>query len=143
MSSDAAASDAAASDAAAPAPRKVVCRVKLNAVTLKLTLNSKLLAKPLTAAVLTPFLNAYNKKAGTSICAADLDRVTVDGAVVAHNDASASSGQLLPQDTHDVELFSAGGDAALDVSDGGGAPSNPVERVIACLLYTSPSPRDS
>ena len=52
---------------------------------LKLTLTPKFLAKPLDAALITPFLGAYNKKMkdATPLTAADLARVEVDGKVVA------------------------------------------------------------
>ena len=50
-------------------PRKVACIVKLEGVTLKLTLSAKLLEKPLDKAVITPFLGAYNKKKSTQVTA--------------------------------------------------------------------------
>lgn len=41
---------------------KVVCRTVCGAIELNVTLADKQLAKPLTDALLTPFLGAYNKK---------------------------------------------------------------------------------
>ena len=41
------------------APRKVIAHVTCGAVTLKLTLTSKLKKKPFSEAVLVPFLKAY------------------------------------------------------------------------------------
>ena len=66
------------------ARRKVVARVTYDAVTLKLTLTHKVLAKSLKDGCITPFLNAYNKKtsAAKPLDAAALSRVEVDGAVV-------------------------------------------------------------
>ena len=41
---------------------KVVCRTICGGIELNVTLAAKQLAKPLTDALLTPFLGAYNKK---------------------------------------------------------------------------------
>jgi hypothetical protein len=95
--------------------RKTVLHVKLDAVTLKLTLTPKFLAKPLHAAVLTPFLSAYHKKTKDVHVHRAIDRVTVDGAVVAHLNESMESGVLLTTDTHDVEIFLQ--PEELDISD--------------------------
>lgn len=46
-----------------PVPTKLIIRVRCNEVELKLTLVAKFLAKPLTEALLKPFLAAYSKKA--------------------------------------------------------------------------------
>ena len=65
--------------------RKVVCETKCAAVTLKITLTSKFLAKPLVDALLNPFLGAFNKKNkdAAPLAAADLVGVQVDGVTVA------------------------------------------------------------
>ena len=105
--------------------RKVVCRVALGAITLKLTLTPKVLAKPLGAAVLTPFLGAYNKKTpDATVRVANLECIKIDGAVVAHNDDSISCGELLLNDSHDIVLFLLSSSMqTIDISDDGGAPA--------------------
>lgn len=105
--------------ATAPA-RKCICRVRCGRVELKLTLSEKLLVKPLTAAVLTPFLGAYNKKVGGVVTVDTLVAVTIDG--IAVEDFSVRAGEALPEETHKLELtLRAEGDSetvALDLGDG-------------------------
>ena len=71
--------------------------VKLHAVELKLTLTPKGIAKPLTTAVLTPFLKAYNKRSLLTrpISVADLQSAELDGEPVA--DFGAPAEALLEQ----------------------------------------------
>ena len=106
------------------ADRTVVCRVALGAVTLKLTLTPKLLAKPLGAAVLTPFLGAYNKKTPDGrVQVANLACVKIDGVEVAHDDDSIACSELLPNDTHDIVLY----------------PLSPLKQIPLPGLTTSPA----
>ena len=86
--------------------RQVVCRVVCKSVELKLTLSQKLLAKPLVDSLITPFLNAFNKKAPDEppLTAAGLKRVEVDGKSV---DMDAPAGEVLLGDAPRVVLLPA------------------------------------
>ena len=87
---------------------KVIAHVSCGSVTLKLTLNAKILAKSLKDGCITPFLGAYNKKYPDAepLTADALSRVEVDGIIIASIDAIG--GSLLLKDTHKVELFPPG-----------------------------------
>ena len=103
-------------------PRKVACIVKLEGVTLKLTLSAKLLEKPLDKAVITPFLGAYNKKKSTQVAADALECVTIDGFTFKANLphlATAPCGSLFTSATHEIELHRSV--ATPDISDNGAA----------------------
>ena len=108
-------------DAPAAAARSVVCNTSLGRITLKITLAQKFLDRPLEAALLKPFLGAYNKKMGNSptseLRVSDVEQVTVDGAVV---DPKATAGSVLPNATHTVTISPSAAPPA-DISD---APSS-------------------
>jgi hypothetical protein len=78
--------------------------------TLRVTLTPKLLAKPLSAALLTPYLGGVGKKLASRLASADATvptladvvRVTVNGAVV--TDVTAPAGASLPSAAHEVQL---------------------------------------
>ena len=86
----------------------MIAHVSCGSVTLKLTLNAKILAKSLKDGCITPFLGAYNKKYPDAepLTADALSRVEVDGIIIASIDAIG--GSLLLKDTHKVELFPPG-----------------------------------
>ena len=77
---------------------------------LRVTLTPKLLAKPLSAALLTPYLGGVGKKLASRLALAnaaaptlaDVVRVTVDGAAVM--DVSAPAAASLPSAAHEVQL---------------------------------------
>jgi rhodanese-related sulfurtransferase len=118
----------------------VVCRLKLQDVELKMTLTEKFLSKPFADVVLTPFLNAYNKRRGTCLDVSALEHVCIDGKVVATGLGEAV-GVVLGGEAHRVELHalapvasSVDSRSSADVSDAAAAPNPPsavVERVCA------------
>ncbi len=66
--------------------------VSCNTIKLKLTLTEKQLERSLLAAVVEPFLGAYNKRAPTPLAADRLERVAIDGVDV---DPSRAASELL------------------------------------------------
>lgn len=119
-------------------PRKAVCTVCCGTVTLRLTLSSKFLSRPFANAVIAPFLNAYNKKAGASLTVTDVAVVKVDDVLLL--DLHALSSDVLTHATHRVELIVSsennptarqGDDAQATQSASGGSTADPVERVLA------------
>ena len=94
----------AAAAAVMPTPRQAAVIVSCGATTLRLTLSQKLLAKTFSAAVLEPFLGAYNKRASTSLRPADLLSVRIDGDPIATSAFESSASSLLPLATHRLEL---------------------------------------
>ena len=120
-----------------PPARKVIALVKLNAVELKLTLTSKVLAKPFVDGVIRPFLVAFNKKAKATqvfantppLAAEDLERVELDGKVLANTGLILSpANDILKNDSVKIELFPPGSDPAtapdIEASD---LPAKPVD----------------
>ena len=117
-------------------PRKVIAVVKCTTIELKLTLTAKVLAKPLEAAAITPFLGAYNKKKPDEppVTASALVCVTVDGVLVP--DIQAIADGIIKGDSCKIELFPPGSaapaapapppaKAPVDVSDAAPAPAAP------------------
>ena len=78
--------------------------VKLDAVSLKLTLNDKLLRKPFDQAVLSPFLKAYAKRAGTAVTLDQISCVKVDGVILGDLSIAASI-VLLTTEAVDTEII--------------------------------------
>ena len=76
--------------------------VKTNAVVVLITPDEKLLRRPLSTALVTPFLRSYNEKLGEALGLADVLSVTVDGRRVPRMDGLA--GELFPNLAHRVEL---------------------------------------
>lgn len=72
---------AAPPPAPADEPQARVCSitVRCGAVVLRFILDEKLLARPLSSAVLRPFLRKYNKKVGESMQLTDVQSVILDG----------------------------------------------------------------
>jgi hypothetical protein len=94
----------AAADVDLHAKREVVAFVTCASVSLKLTLGDRLLGKPLRAALIEPFLGAYNKKVGDrggGLTFDDLLCVEVDGVEV---DAHELAGEAMQSDTVAVLL---------------------------------------
>ena len=60
-------------------PESVACRTKCGEVELKITLSAKLLAKPLRAALIEPFLKVHNKRAAAPVAWEDIKCIKVDG----------------------------------------------------------------
>ena len=92
--------------------------VKLDAVSLKLTLNDKLLRKPFDQAVLSPFLKAYAKRAGTAVTLDQISCVKVDGVILGDLSIAASI-VLLTTEAVDTEIILLHPDLRR------GAPPNP------------------
>ena len=110
------------------APRdKVVCTVRCNAVTLKLTLTAKLLSRSFTDALLTPFLGAYNKKKTSSLTTSDLTDVQVDGVSV---DVAQPTVEILSGASHQIVLLVAHEADQMTAPSAGDATST-VERVLS------------
>ena len=78
--------------------------VKLDAVSLKLTLNDKLLRKPFDQAVLSPFLKAYAKRTGTAVTLDQISCVKVDGVILGDLSIAASI-VLLTTEAVDTEII--------------------------------------
>ena len=78
--------------------------VKLDAISLKLTLNDKLLRKPFDQAVLSPFLKAYAKRAGTAVTLDQISCVKVDGVILGDLSIAASI-VLLTTEAVDTEII--------------------------------------
>ena len=78
--------------------------VKLDVVSLKLTLNDKLLRKPFDQAVLSPFLKAYAKRAGTAVTLDQISCVKVDGVILGDLSIAASI-VLLTTEAVDTEII--------------------------------------
>ena len=93
---------ASATEPSATPPRTCTVTVKMNAVVVRITLDEKLLRRPLPTALVTPFLRSYNEKLGEALGLADVLSVTVDGRRVPRMDGLA--GELLPNLAHRVEL---------------------------------------
>jgi len=94
--------------------------VKLDAVSLKLTLNDKLLRKPFDQAVLSPFLKAYAKRAGTAVTLDQISCVKVDGVILGDLSIAASI-VLLTTEAVDTEIILLHPDLRRDSR----APPNP------------------
>ena len=94
----------AAADADIHAKRTVVAFVSCASVSLKLTLGDRLLGKPLLAALVEPFLGAYNKKVAGALTFDDLLCVEVDGVEV---DAHELAGEVMRTDSVKVLLRTA------------------------------------
>ena len=73
--------------------------VSCNTIKLKLTLTEKQLERSLLAAVVEPFLGAYNKRAPTPLASDQLKGVTIDGVDV---DASLSAAEQLGSSSEDM-----------------------------------------
>jgi preprotein translocase subunit SecG len=93
---------APATEPSATPPRTCTVTVKMNAVVVLITLDEKLLRRPLSTALVTPFLRSYNEKLGEALGLADVLSVTVDGRRVPRMDGLA--GELFPNLAHRVEL---------------------------------------
>ena len=89
---------------AAASPREVVIFVRCGMINLRVTLIQKFLDKPFSAAVLTPFLGAYNRKASTTLRPTDLLAVRIDGKLIAPSSFETPAGSLLPKDKHFLDL---------------------------------------
>lgn len=112
----------AAADVDCHAKRTVEAVVSCASVSLKLTLGDRLLGKPLLAALIEPFLGAYNKKVvangNATLTFDDLLCVDVDGVEV---DAHELAGEVLQSDRVEVRLRTTGP----AVSPPPSAPSSP------------------
>jgi hypothetical protein len=108
-------------DAGSGAKSKVVARVTCGSVTLRLTLEAKHLAKPLSEGCIAPFLNVFNKKlaSATPLTPDDLERVEIDGVRASSIDALGH--ELLLHGTPKVELFPRSATHTTD-SPGNSAP---------------------
>lgn len=94
----------AAADVDFQAKRKVVAFVSCASVSMKLTLGDRLLGKSLLAALIEPFLSAYNKKVGDQTAALTFDGVLcveVDGVEV---DVHELAGEVMQSDSVRVLL---------------------------------------
>lgn len=85
--------------------RKPVAVVTCGTTKLKLTITQKFLDRPFVAAVIEPFLGAYNKKRPdeTPLTFADLAGVRIDEKAVDNVDVRCSD--LLPKEQHTVTLL--------------------------------------
>jgi len=96
--------------------RSVIVHVTCGAITLKLTLTAKVLAKSLREGCIEPFLSVVNKKRASSLTpltAQGLERVEIDGVAIdampciglPANSIDSLGVALLPRRSHRVELF--------------------------------------
>lgn len=83
---------------------RVSCDHHGTSVTLKLTLNQKMLAKTFEQAVLVPFLKAYSKKVGDDVTLDQVARVEVDEEMLGSHSIPASV-VLLKNETVDADVY--------------------------------------
>ena len=118
--------------------------VSCNAVKLKLTLTEKQLERSLLAAVVEPFLGAYNKRAPTPLATDRLEGVAIDGVDV---DPSRTASELLPSssDLPTVVLHAPPleGAAALVEALASLPADAPVEDAAAALLAVRRASREA
>ena len=126
-------------------------RVACGETELKIDLDRKWLRQPLSAAVVMPFVAAYNKKHSsplvpTPLSADALSSVFLDGDAMPLAEAAKPTALVLPLTCRRIDLSfgGVGGGVAIDVSDGGASGGsdvvNPAERLkrLWARVHSSP-----